>query len=108
MHDFLASNSRRGSVEPESVRPGEGLSPASFMIGARVKWIGVCRNNRNYNPGLGTVTNVTPTRIWVLWDRSEYRRRGGAPKPHRKEFLEPLARTAEQSAKPATEESAKG
>ena len=47
--------------------------PDEFKIGDRVEHVAYPLNTL-YKPGPGTVTNVSPTRVVVLWDDPTWRR----------------------------------
>lgn len=51
---------------------------AVFKIGDRVRWIGKAPANPYYNPGEGTVKNVTSKRVCVLFDNFAHHHRARA------------------------------
>src|SRR5271165_7269244 len=90
-----ASSESSASRQVDSARPGERFSIrplfvpsvkyqsfgslypeiAGFSPGMRVQWDGFAVNPK-YNPGSGTVTRVTRSRVHVLWDDPHYWRGG--------------------------------
>jgi hypothetical protein len=53
-----------------------GGQRGEFQIGDQVRYAAKCANPR-YNPGIGTVTNITPKAVVVRWNNRPTRQ-----KPH--------------------------